>query len=428
MPRSQRVSVITLVAVLSGAVAAPGQSSTRERAERADRGDRADATNMAAQAPRCSARVRTLAPQRSRPDANEAPSLALVDDGALLAWRAIDGTLFLSRLDAGFERRADDRELAHPTGSFAMITALHGAVIVFAERSATGDDVVLLARVTATGEARNVPRELGRGRGVDQVTVAPTPTGYAVAWSTPAARDGRTHLVLTDVRGVPLGTERSVAASSTPRLVYLPATQTVVLAATGGPADPFIATVESEGALGTSSSWSSTGRAVAVSASGNAAIALASLTDPSGAVSLGITRFTPESGVSASSIALHLAAAASPVALLGDRTGTIVLVDEGMRRESLYRITSDGIPTLLAIRAGHRGTVVASADGYVVAGLQPVETPLSGIDLVTLACPRPPPPAPPPASAATAITNPPSSAPGSSPPPEAGAGDAHGDQ
>ncbi|MEI8254972.1 MAG: hypothetical protein WCJ30_04800 [Deltaproteobacteria bacterium] len=423
-PRSSRRTVNVLALVLSSAATVTAQSPPR--------GDRGDAASATAQAPRCSARVRTIAPQRARPDTREAPALVLVDDGALLAWRAAEGTLFLSRLDARYERRADDRELAHPTGPFAMIPALHGAVLAYAERSAAGDSVVMLARVTATGEARNVPRELGRGRAIEHVTIAPTPAGYAIAWSTPMTASGsRTHLVLTDGRGVPLGVERAVASGSAPRLVYLPATQTVVLAATAGTGEPIIAIVEAEGTLGTLSGWSSTGRAVAVAGGGNAAIALTSVADANGAGTPGIVRFSPEDGVSSSPISLHLASTASPVALLGDRTGMLVLVDEGIRRESLFRVASDGTATLLAIRAGHAGTVVPTTDGYVVAGHQPVETPLGGVDLVTLACPRPPPPpasppAPPPTTgAALANASLSSSASGGSPQPDAGAA-AHG--
>jgi hypothetical protein len=189
--------------------------------------------------------------------------------------------------------------------------------------------------------------------------------------------------------------------------VYLAPAQTLVLAASGGPGDPVIAAFDNDGALIETFPWASSARVLAVGPSGNAAIAVASSTDQSGSSSLGLMRFVPGVGVTNAPVVLRPSATQQPVSVLGDRAGTLVLLDDGRRRESLLRLSSDGTVTLLAVRNGHGGTVVPASDGYLLAGLQVDDTAARGIDLVALNCPRPPPAAPPTAtaSATSSATN-----------------------
>jgi hypothetical protein len=298
----------------------------------------------------------------------------------------------------------------------------NGAVIAHVERTAAGDDAVLLARVNASGEARNVPRELGRGRSIDAIAIVPAPLGYAVAWSTQDPGNSGTHVCITDARGVPMVPDHIVTSGTQPRLAYLASTQTVVLATTSAPGDATIAVLEMDGSLGESAAWPTSARVLATGSSGSGAFAIAPSMDASGVSSAMLVRFVPTVGVTSSPLAFRISTGTSIEALLGERGGPVLLLDEGGRRETLSRIAGDGALTLLAVRAGHRSTIVPTSDGFVIAGLQPDQPAPNGIDLVSLDCPRPPPSAPVTTAASVSVSSA-ASTNASSPPPSASPSD-----
>ncbi len=356
--------------------------------------DRTDppASPTATQQPRCSARVRTVAPQRGRIDPHASPALVLAGDGSLLAWRGDDATLFLTRLDASHERRADDRELARPARAFAMIAAPSGATMAYVERTPGGDDVVLLARFDAVGEARNVPRELGRGRSIEVVSIAPSVSGYAVAWSTNDPGNSGTHAVFTDGRGAPIAPERVVAGGTQPHLVYVPSARGVVLTTIAPPGDPTVALLDDDSRIRESAPWLAGVHGVSLMGGGSGVVGIALGADANSVLAPVSVRFVPSVGVTTTPLAFRTPSTTTVAGLVAERSGTVVLLDDGGQRETLSRIAADGTLSLLAVRAGHHGTVSSTVDGYVIAGLEPESPPPRGIDIVSLECPRPPPP------------------------------------
>jgi hypothetical protein len=177
----------------------------------------------------------------------------------------------------------------------------------------------------------------------------------------------------------------------------------VVLATTTAPGDASIAVLGMDGALAESTAWPPSARVLATGSSGSGVVAIAPGIDASGVNSPMLMRFVPSAGVTSSPLAFRIPPGSSVEALLGERGGPVVLLDEAGRRETLSRIGSDGALTLLATRAGQHGTIVPTSEGFVIAGLQPDQSAPRGIDVVSLDCPRPP-PAPLPVTTAATVT------------------------
>jgi hypothetical protein len=326
-------------------------------------------------------------------------------EGLLVAWKAREGAVHLARLGSGFERLGPDREIAGPAGPFALVGNPGGAALALVERDAHGGNVVLLARVSATGEARNVPRALGHAEEVDGVSLVWTGAGYVVAWGV-AGTTGGTFVVLTDARGVPRGPARRVLAASAPRVVWLAASQSAVVVATAGAAEPSVAVLDEEGAVTFSARWPVSGRAVVHSPSGASVAALATPGDPaSGALVL--ARWSLTGSAAETTVPLRAAPGATVVAAVPDRAGLVAAIDEPAGRELIVRVAMDGATTLLSVRPGSLGAIVPGNDaGFTVIGHEPPPSGEGRLAVLSLSCPRSLPVIPAPTGNATPTASP----------------------
>jgi hypothetical protein len=299
--------------------------------------------------------------------------------------------LYLARLGSDFERAGEDRLVAQPAGPFALAPAPSGGVLAVVEADRrSGGQVVLLARVTSNGEARNVPREMVRTEGVDGVAVAWTGTGYAVAWGARGGPSPGSYVIFTDARGVPRGPARRLLDATGPRLVSLPNADAVVLSATGGSGDPTFVALALDGTTTASTRVPASVRTLSASPSGASASSLVARPDPEGGTSFGLFRWSIDAPPSEIDVALHMSAGASVLALVPDRAGLLATIEEPqLGRELVVRVALDGSATLLAARPGSLGAAVANADGAItVVGHEPPPLGAGRLALVQLACPR----------------------------------------
>ncbi len=161
-----------------------------------------------------------------------APVMVFTADGALLVTRDRAGGLSMAHLDAALHRADAPRTLCAPAEAYAMVHSPpghDGAAVLYVER----DREVVLATVDPAGAARNVPRMLLRAdEPVTAVALCPTDGGWATAWTTAT---GAAWVTWVDLLGVPRVAPRRVADGASPRLTWLPASQsTALVLAPGG--------------------------------------------------------------------------------------------------------------------------------------------------------------------------------------------------
>jgi hypothetical protein len=250
---------------------------------------------------------------------------------------------------------------------------------------------VLLARINASGEARNVPRELGRGDAVDGIAVAWTGSDHVVAWSEATPAGPGTYVVVTDARGVPRGPARRVLDGTGPRLAYLPSSGITVLAAQQPNGQGVVASIDPFGAVVESADWPAGARTLVAGTGGSSAYGVTLTQDTTGATVPLVTRWTPGATPVQTLLAYRVASGSTVASLIADRFGLVAAIDEPAGRELLVRIAPDGSTTLLGVRPGSRGTLVLSGDGAILSvGHEPARPALARLAWVQLSCPRPP--------------------------------------
>lgn len=302
----------------------------------------------------------------------------------------MDNALWLSRLDTEFTRRTDDRELARPAGAFAMAPAPSGAVVAMIEEvPRQGMQALLLARVNAQGEARNVPREIVRAGRIESVDAAWTGNGYVVAWSLGAASGGGSYVITTDVRGVPRTPARRVADATGVRIAHLEgADATAVIA--GGPGGAATAAVlDAAGSIARVGEWPARARAIAGSPGGEFGWSIAMPAETDGTGTISVLRWPTTDGVGTTIADFRPAPSGTLVSLAGDRAGMVAAFDDASGRETIVRVSMDGSSTILASRPGSRGSLVPTDDGNVVlVGHEPPPAGVGRLAIVELLCPR----------------------------------------
>ena len=149
----------------------------------------------------CATTVHPLpTPLADRLDATSPVSLALLADGAFVAFRDREGQLRLARADDALEPRGDVRVLAAGASAFSMTATRAGVALAWVE---PGNSLVL-ARVDAENELENVPRLLTATRvPIDRVAVTVAGEDLAAAWSAP--RGAGAFALRADARAVPRG-------------------------------------------------------------------------------------------------------------------------------------------------------------------------------------------------------------------------------
>jgi hypothetical protein len=185
-----------------------------------------------------------------------------------------------------------------------------------------------------------------------------------------------------------LASAREVTTASHAKITYLPASQTLVLSGIHANNTAAVLAMDLDGNVADTSPWNGLTRTLTSAASAAAAIAMSSAGEPTENTGWAIARYSPGAGTTGIPVALRTPQGAWPLAMLSDRYGAEVLFSENSRRESFVRIAPDGSATLLATRAGSQGSIVSTADGYILAGHQIADTRSRAIDLVFLVCPR----------------------------------------
>lgn len=347
----------------------------------------------AQQSPRCSLIPAPIVPRTpdSSPDPRSAPALLPMDGGTLALWRAERGGLWVAGFDTSWNLRGEEREFAQPATLFAATPAPGGAAVALVEHGSHGD-ALLLARLSATGEARNVPREITRTDSVDGIAIAWTGSGFVVAWGIGGSSGPATYALLTDARGVPRTSPHRVATASAPRLAHVPGADVTVLAATGG-GNAVVASLDATGAVLGSSRWPATARGLVASPSG-IVYALALPGEGQSALLPSLVRWIPGATTVETPVPLRVAPGSSVVALESDRNGMVAAIDEPSGREIIARIGFDGSAALLAVRPGTLGALLLPGDAMpIVVGHEPPPAGRGRFARIELACPRSMPPA-----------------------------------
>jgi hypothetical protein len=206
-----------------------------------------------AQSPRMTCQVshQTLVQTESdHADPAVAPALAFTAEGALVMHRGRNGGLWLHRLDAQLHALGEARELTSEAGAFALIESTDGVVAVYVER---GQEIVL-ARVSARGEAQNVPRVLARAATtVRAVAITRTPEGFVLAWTVEG--ESAVRALATDTRGVPRGEAQAVAAGAAPRIEWLQGVAVAALAMGAPGDDPAVVQLSPSGEVIARTRW-----------------------------------------------------------------------------------------------------------------------------------------------------------------------------
>lgn len=310
-------------------------------------------------------------------------AIAATATGAIIAARArASDDLWLIRVDDSLARADEDRLVGGPVTSFALAAAPGGAVLAMAERVARdgrdAHDDVLLARLDTVGNARNVPRSLGRVLRCDGVTARPSATGFVVAWG---SLDGpTTTTVTTDARGVPNARARVVVDASMPRMVALTG-ETRFAVSVSGPSGSSLLHLDESGA--SVEAFALGGTPVALVALPNAVLTFSTVSE-----SLAFARWWPSSALVETNLALprSITAATHVSASSADRASAVLLVDDRAGREHLVRVSIDGTTSLLASFAGARGAVTHALDGASL--LTVTHGTAGGLDLARWSCPR----------------------------------------
>ncbi len=326
--------------------------------------------------------VLRFAPEAA-PNPQSTIAIAATATGAIVAFRArTRDELVILRVDDNFARAGEDRVAAGPVTAFSLVSAPGGAALVMAERVARdgrdAHDDVLLARLDAAGNARNVPRSLARVARCDGVAVRPSATGFVAAWG---SLDGpTTSTVTTDTRGVPNARPRVVVDASSPRMVSLTG-ETRFAISVSGPAGSSLLHLDETGA---------SVEAIAQSATPVALVALPSivLSFASSGDNVGLTRWWPAATPVEYSVALprSIAGGARVVSSASDRSSAVLVVDDRAEREHLVRIAPDGTPVLLASFAGSNGASASALDGNTL--FSATHAPSGGVELARWSCPR----------------------------------------
>ncbi|MFO0560763.1 MAG: hypothetical protein U0269_22290 [Polyangiales bacterium] len=318
------------------------------------------------------------------PNAQTQLQLASTATGAIVAFRArTSDELVVLRVDDSFVRVGEDRVVAGPVTAFSLAAAPGGAVLAAAERVARdgrdAHDDVLIARLDANGNARNIPRSLARTTRCDGVAVRPSATGFVVAWG---SLDGPTTSTVTvDTRGVPTARARVVVDASAPMMVALTGETRFAMTVRGASGSSLLHLDESGASV----------EAFTLSAQAAVIAALPSNVLVFSAAADGVARWWPSSAVSEQPLLLSrtLGPSLQLVSAHNDRAALIV-VDDRSGREHLVRVTSDGGSALLASIAGARGAVAPSLDGSSLVSV--THNSVGGLDLARWTCPRVNPP------------------------------------
>lgn len=281
--------------------------------------------------------------------------------GWLLAYRARTDAVWIARLDDSLVRVDEDRQVSGPVAAFAMVPAPGGAVLVLAERDrhdvASSD--VLLARVDTRGDARNVPRQLGRVSGCDGVAVTPSIHGFVVAWG---SREGpTTSTVTTDLRGVATARSRVVVDASMPVLTALTGQTRFAMIARGAAGSTLLHLDESAAAI---EAWPLQGRGRTLVALPSQVLAWSSSGDD-GTLA---TRWWPGAAPIELSNASLRAITPSMLAVtsVADRYGVLAMIQDSTGRELLVRVGNDGVASSLGLRGSGSGALAASLDNTAV--------------------------------------------------------------
>jgi hypothetical protein len=318
------------------------------------------------------------------PNAQTQLQLASTATGTIVAFRArTSDELVVLRVDDSFVRVGEDRVVAGPVTAFALASAPGGAVLAAAERVARdgrdAHDDVLLARLDANGNARNIPRSIARTTRCDGVAVRPSATGFVVAWG---SLDGPTTSTVTlDSRGVPTARARVVVDASAPMMVALTGETRFAMTVRGASGSSLLHLDESGASI----------EAFTLSAPIAGIAALPSNVLVFSAAGDGLARWWPSSAVSEQPLPLSrtLGSALQLVSAHNDRAALIV-VDDRNGREHIVRVTSDGGSALLASISGARGAVAPALDGSSLVSV--THNSAGGLDLARWTCPRVNPP------------------------------------
>lgn len=320
------------------------------------------------------------------PNAQTPLAIAATATGAIVAFRArVRDELWLLRVDDNFARAGEDRVAAGPVTAFSLVSAPGGAVLAMAERVARdgrdAHDDVLIARLDAAGNARNVPRSLARVARCDGVAVRPSATGFVVAWG---SLDGpTTTTVTTDARGVPNARARGVVDASSPRMVSLTGDTRFALSVSG-PSGSSILHLDETGA---------SVEAIAQNATPVAIVALPSvvLSFASSGENVALTRWWPAATPAEFGVLLPRSITSPRViSSAADRNAAILVVDDRAEREHLVRVATDGSSTLLASFAGSNGASALALDASTL--FAATHAPNGAIELQRWSCPRSPAP------------------------------------
>jgi hypothetical protein len=298
----------------------------------------------------------------------------------MIAFRAqTSDELVVVRVDDSFARIGEDRVVAGPVTAFSLAAAPGGAVLVAAERVARdgrdAHDDVLIARLDANGNARNIPRSLARTTRCDGVAVRPSATGFVVAWG---SRDGPTTSTVTlDARGVPTARARVVVDASAPMMVALTGDTRFAMTVRGTSGSSLLHLDESGASV----------EAFTLSMPSTVIAALPSNVLVFSATADSLARWWPGSSVSEQVLPLSrmLGPSLQIVSAHHDRA-VLLVVDDRSGREHLVRVTSDASTTLLASFVGVRGAVAPSLDGSSLVTV--THNSIGGLDLARWSCPR----------------------------------------
>lgn len=318
------------------------------------------------------------------PNGSAQLSIAATATGAIVAFRArTTDELVVLRVDDNLARAGEDRVVAGPVHAFALVASPGGAALVAAERVAhdgrDAHDAIVLARLDAAGNARNIPRSLARATRCDAVAVRPSATGFVVAWG---SLDGpSTSTVTTDGRGVPNARPRVVVDASAPMMVSLTGDTRFAMAVRSASGASLLHLDESGASV----------EAIPLNGAPAALVALPSsvLTVTTSGDAQALTRWWPTTPSSELSLNLQRIVGAQPqiVSASNDRAALLV-VDDRNSREHLVRVAIDGSATALASWTGARGAVTPALDGSSLFSV--THTPLGALEVARWSCPRPP--------------------------------------
>lgn len=310
-------------------------------------------------------------------------ALVAAGSGLLLAWSTRGNSLVLARVSEDGARVAEDRTVGAGVSAWALSPGFGGAALAWAEALPGGEVAVLLARVDERGEARNVPRELGRARSVDRVSVQATTRGLLVSWGATGGQRTGTWVRATDSRGVPRAPAQWMTEELEPVLVAV-ADSAVLRTGRAAEASGHAWWFDPEGAL---LGMREVPRAALAEGPGGAD--LLALREGPEASAWTLERWSP-TGAESPPLALQPrppAGRALQWDALADNAGWLAVFDDG-ERHTVLRVGADGAWYPLVQRAGRATRAARALSGRLwAAGLREAAQGRSEVVLAPLRCP-----------------------------------------